>query len=86
MKKSNNIVAMVEKAREYPIEQLLTSYGCQVQMRRTRCPIHEGDNPQSFEIKNNRGKCHSCGWSGDSIEFVRKMEGCTFIEAVRRLQ
>ncbi len=85
-KKDETTDRMIDNAKQYPMEELLASYGCQVRMHRCRCPIHDGKNPTSFEVKNNVGRCHSCSWSGDTIEFVRKMEGCSFLEAVRRLQ
>ncbi|MEN6321706.1 MAG: CHC2 zinc finger domain-containing protein [Syntrophaceae bacterium] len=77
---------MINNAKQYPMEELLASYGCQVKMHRCRCPVHEGKNSTSFEVKNGMGRCHSCGWFGDQIELVRKIEGVTFIQAVRRLQ
>ena len=86
IKENQDMEQAKERAREYPMEQLLSEYGCQVKFRRTRCPIHEGKNQSSFEVKDNKGRCHSCGWYGDTIELVRKMEGCSFHEAVRKLQ
>lgn len=86
IKENQDMEQAKERAREYPMEQLLSEYGCQVKFRRTRCPIHEGKNQSSFEVKDNKGRCHSCGWYGDTIELVRKMEGCSFQEAVRKLQ
>lgn len=86
MRKAHDDTArMIESAREHSFEDLLSSYGCRVRLHRTRCPVHEGKNPSSFEVRNNRGRCHSCGWSGDSIDLVMKMDNCTFMEAVRRL-
>jgi len=87
MRKGNDDTdRQIANAREYPMEELLSSYGCVVKFRRTRCPVHEGKNPSSFEVKGNRGRCHSCSWTGDSIDLVMKMEGCSFMEAVRKLQ
>jgi hypothetical protein len=87
MRKGNDDTdRQIANAREYPMEELLSSYGCVVKFRRTRCPVHEGKNPSSFEVKDNRGRCHSCSWTGDSIDLVMKMEGCSFMEAVQKLQ
>jgi hypothetical protein len=85
-KKDDNTDRMIDNAKQYPMEELLASYGCQVKMHRCKCPVHDGKNATSFEVKDNRGRCHSCGWSGDSIELVRKVEGVTFMQAVRKLQ
>jgi len=85
-KKDDNTDRMIDNAKQYPMEELLASYGCQVKMHRCKCPVHDGKNATSFEVKDNRGRCHSCGWFGDSIELVRKVEGVTFMQAVRKLQ
>lgn len=85
-KKDDNTDRMIDNAKQYPMEELLASYGCQVKMHRCKCPVHDGKNATSFEVKDNRGRCHSCGWSGDSIELVRKIEGVGFMQAVRKLQ
>ena len=85
-KKDDNADRMIDNAKQYPMEELLASYGCQVKMHRCKCPVHDGKNATSFEVKDNRGRCHSCGWFGDSIELVRKVEGVGFLEAVRKLQ
>jgi hypothetical protein len=85
-KKDDNTDRMIDNAKQYPMEELLASYGCQVKMHRCKCPVHDGKNSTSFEVKDNRGRCHSCSWSGDSIELVRKIEGVGFMQAVRKLQ
>lgn len=85
-KKDETTDRMIDNAKQYPMEELLASYGCQVRMHRCKCPVHDGKNPTSFEVKNNTGRCHSCSWSGDTIELVRKVEGVTFFEAVKKLQ
>lgn len=76
---------MIQRAKEYPMEELLEQYGYQVKLHRTRCPIHGGKNPTSFSIKDNRGVCH-CGWHGDTIALLMELEGCSFVETVKRLQ
>lgn len=50
------------------------------------CPFHP-DRVPSFKIpaSNDRFICFGCGERGDIIDFVRKVEHCTFPEAVRRL-
>ncbi|OPY83262.1 MAG: DNA primase [Syntrophorhabdus sp. PtaU1.Bin153] len=76
---------MIQRAKEYPMEELLEQYGYQVKLHRTRCPVHGGKNPTSFSIKDNRGVCH-CGWHGDTIALLIELKGCSFVEAVKRLQ
>jgi hypothetical protein len=74
---------MIQRAREYPFENLLPE---ELKRGRCRCPIHEGKNPMSFEVKDNKGRCHSCHWAGDTIQYIRDTQGISFVEAVRRLQ
>lgn len=76
---------MIQRAKDNSMEELLEQYGYRVKLHRTRCPIHGGKNPTSFSIKDNRGVCH-CGWHGDTIDLFMELEGCSFVEAVKRLQ
>lgn len=72
---------MIQRAREYPYEQL-------VEINRAKmavCPFH-GDKDPSFSIRNNYGYCFGCHWKGDTIDFVIKRDGKTFADAVRSLQ
>lgn len=69
----------IERARNYPIEQLLGTT-----KKITNCPFHD-DRTASLNIKNNFYHCHGCGVSGDSISFVMKKEGISFREAVLKL-
>ncbi|WP_432482248.1 DNA primase [Kineococcus esterisolvens] len=50
------------------------------------CPFHEERTP-SFTVRPAVGRwhCFGCGEGGDVIEFVRRIDGTTFTEAVERL-
>jgi len=50
------------------------------------CPFH-GERSPSFHVTPERGvfHCFGCGEHGNSIDFVMKIEGLTFPEAVRSL-
>ncbi len=83
---------MIERAREYPIEQLITTRifgssgkwaGC------TYCPLpdHKGERTPSFFIdKNNKWKCFGCGERGSVIDLYMKLNGVNFIKAIKELQ
>lgn len=73
---------MIQRARDYPFEDLLPG---ELKRGRCACPIHGGKNPMSFEVKDNRGRCHSCSWRGDPIQYVMDTQGLTFLEVVRKL-
>ncbi len=57
----------------------------QLKKGRAVCPFHDGDNPSAFSVKNERGKCFVCDWSGDIISFVQQKHGLSFMDAVEKL-
>ena len=72
------------------LADLVASYGIAVRMsgtsRKACCPFHNEKTP-SFNINVTKGfyHCFGCGEHGDAIKFVQKMDGLTFVEAVRKL-
>ncbi|MDR1365876.1 MAG: DNA primase [Holosporales bacterium] len=50
------------------------------------CPFHQEKTP-SCKVDDGKGffYCFGCGASGDAIEFVRKTENLSFLEAVEKL-
>lgn len=50
------------------------------------CPFHKEANA-SLVVTDELGLfyCHGCGASGDVIDFVRRIENCGFLEAVRSI-
>lgn len=77
----------IEAARNTDIVQVVSQ---KVELRKTngayfgKCPFHNEDTA-SFYIKNNFYHCFGCGESGDTIKFLMKTEGISFIDAVKRL-
>lgn len=74
---NDNIVAVVERYVE--LKRSGSSY-------KGKCPFHE-EKTASFSVSPQRQiyKCFGCGEGGDAIDFIMKMEGMTFIEAIRHL-
>ena len=72
------------------LSDLIASYGVAVKQagasRKACCPFHHEKTP-SFNINDSKGfyHCSGCGESGDAIKFVQKMEGLSFVEAVKKL-
>ena len=72
------------------LADLIASYGIQVKAagasKKACCPFHHEKTP-SFNINESKGfyHCFGCGESGDAIKFVQKMDGLTFVEAVKKL-
>ncbi|MEU0313377.1 DNA primase [Nocardioides sp. NPDC006273] len=85
--KETSIQEVREKAR---LDDIISQ---QVTLRRAGpgtykglCPFHDEKTP-SFNVNPSRGfyKCFGCGEGGDVIDFVMKLEGLSFFEAVERL-
>lgn len=72
------------------LADLIASYGVAVKTagasKKACCPFHHEKTP-SFNINEAKGfyHCFGCGESGDAFKFVQKMEGLTFVEAVKKL-
>src|SRR6266496_284510 len=52
------------------------------------CPIHRGEGREAFHanLRRNLFHCFSCGAGGTVLDFMVAMEGCTLLEAARKLQ
>jgi hypothetical protein len=72
---------MIEAAKEYPFEKLYHFTG-----RKCACPFHEDRDTSMKLYSNNTVHCFSCRKSWDTIEFIRKLEELSFLEAVKKLQ
>ena len=81
--------AMIERAREYPIEDLYDGHlkGPESGRRFGLCPFHD-ESTSSFCIhKDNRWSCFgACSEHGDSIAYYMKLHGVAFPLAVKALQ
>jgi hypothetical protein len=77
----------IARAKESPIEdmydgQLRASGGKQW----GACPFHNEKTASFFVDEDNRWRCFgACGTGGDSIDFIQKREGISFIQAVKSL-
>jgi len=49
------------------------------------CPFHAEKNPSFFIFPDGRFKCFGCGAYGNGIDFVQKLYGCDFKEALKAL-
>jgi DNA primase len=81
IKESEITQAMINRAREYPISEMIDFNRAGF----SKCLWHE-ERTASMHLKNNRVHCFGCGKNGDAIEVAMKLQGVTFVEAVRRLQ
>lgn len=69
----------IERAREYPIENLIP-----IRNGMSKCVEHDDKSP-SMNCKKNFVYCHSCGFHADAIGLYMKLNNCGFKEAVKTL-
>lgn len=72
----------IERARTYPIENLLD-----VKRGVAQCisGSHK-DNHPSMDVRNGFAYCYTCGWTGDVLSVYQKLNGGSFVDAVKALQ
>ena len=85
-KKTNNIdVSLIERIKQsVDIIDVAKRYLNIDRYGKAVCPFHPDKNP-SLHFKKNLYHCFGCGAGGDVIDFVRRIESVSFIEAVRTL-
>lgn len=85
---SDSVVEDIKSRIE--LSELIASYGIQVKNKGATktacCPFHNEKTP-SFNINDRKGfyHCFGCSESGDAIKFVQKMDGLSFVDAVKKL-
>ncbi len=84
---ADDIAQVRERA---PIEQIVSAHvalkPAGVGSLKGLCPFHDERTP-SFHVRPASGRwhCFGCGEGGDAIEFVMRMDGLSFVEAVEML-
>lgn len=76
----------VEGAKQIPLESLHDFGKMKHGSKRihTSCPFHDEKKPSFVIYKDtNSYCCFSCQAAGDNIDFVMKLNGCEFVDAVK---
>ncbi len=74
-------VSLVEVIRGEGIPFTETTKGCKF-----RCPFHSDRDPSAYAYRNtNRFYCFGCGERGDAIDFIMKLKGLDFKDALAYL-
>ncbi|MDD5738802.1 MAG: CHC2 zinc finger domain-containing protein [Candidatus Pacebacteria bacterium] len=78
----------MQVAKSRLLKQIYEQMYGQVRGYVVRCPFHAGGQEKhpSLNIKGNFYYCHACGATGDAIDFVMKVRGLSFKDAVLSLQ
>ncbi len=85
--KDEDVQLVRERARiDEVVEQYVTLKNAGGGARKGLCPFHDEKTP-SFTVRPAQGfyHCFGCGAGGDTIKFLREIEGLSFAEAVERL-
>ena len=66
-------------------ESIFFRIGERLRRNRARCPIHDGDSTYSLSVSEAKGLfyCHVCHAGGDKIDFIRQIDKCSYLEALR---
>ncbi|OQY01366.1 MAG: hypothetical protein B6I22_14650 [Desulfobacteraceae bacterium 4572_123] len=71
------------------LSEVVSAAGVELTRRAGRyvglCPFHTEKTPSFIVFTDNHYKCFGCGEHGDSVDFIRRLHGCNFPEALRYL-
>lgn len=78
----------IERIKETPIETVI---GIKLQKSGDKliglCPLHQEKTPSLYVYtKTNTFHCFGCGAGGDVIRLIEMLYGCSFVEAINKLQ
>lgn len=80
---------MIEGLRKIDLADVARESGVELVQSGTRlkgrCPLHVDRTPSFFIFSDDRFRCFGCGESGDAIDFIRKLHGFSFPDALNHL-
>ena len=79
---------IAELKKNIDLAQVVQEAGVGTQQQGSRqiglCPFHDDKTPSFFIFDNQRFKCFGCGENGDVVDFVQKLYGLSFKDALIR--
>ncbi|MGD9230684.1 MAG: CHC2 zinc finger domain-containing protein [Desulfobacterales bacterium] len=83
------MIDISEIKQNIDLVSVMESAGVELKRSGTRhvglCPFHAEKTPSFFVFRDNHFKCFGCGEHGDCIDFVQKMYGLSFPDALKYL-
>ncbi len=80
---------LTTKIREIDLAGVVRDAGVELQNRGGRlvglCPFHDEKTPSFFIFPDNRFKCFSCNERGDAVDFLQRLHGLDFHQALAHL-
>jgi DNA primase len=77
--------------RDHPVAEVMARYGIELRAAGRslvgRCPFHADGGRPNLHVypENQRWFCYRCSVGGDAIDFIRRQEHLSFLEACERL-
>jgi DNA primase len=85
--KSPNLISSIKD--HIDLAEVVEQAGVDLNRRGSRyvglCPFHDDKTPSFYVFDDRHFKCFGCGEYGDAIDFVEKLHGCDFNEALKIL-
>mgnify|MGYP002348539296 CR=1 FL=1 len=83
----------IEQAKRVPIDKVYTSFIPNDLLKKVgltsfvgKCPFHQEKTPSfNISIQKNLFYCFGCAAAGDAIDFYKRLQDCSFRDAVRGL-
>jgi len=77
-----------EISSEVNFEELLIGYGLEKKGENWNCPFHKSEGGQCLSVDEEKGifNCFHCGWKGNIISFVSKVEDLTIKQSIDKLK
>lgn len=80
---------IAELKQNIDLVSVVESSGVELVQRGTRhcglCPFHNEKTPSFYIFSDNHFKCFGCGEHGDCIDFIQKLHGLSFQDALKHL-
>ena len=80
---------IAELKQSIDLAHVVSESGVELKSRGTRrvglCPFHNEKTPSFYIFSDQHFKCFGCGVSGDCIDFVQKLYGLSFPDALKHL-
>ena len=80
---------IAEPKQNIDLVSVVESAGVELQQRGARhvglCPFHTERTPSFYIFQDNHFKCFGCQESGDAIDFIQKLHGLSFQDALKHL-
>jgi DNA primase len=76
---------LTQQIKDIDLAELVESEGIKLKRGVCCCPLHNDTNPSFHVYQDNHFKCFGCGEYGDAADFIQRLHGLSFKEALQHL-